>query len=73
MQTAELVKAQREFFRTGKTLDVSFRIQALERLEKSILKYEGELSEALREDLGKSGMESYMCEIGLSQIGRAHV
>ena len=37
MQTAELVKAQREFFRTGKTLDVSFRIQALERLEKSIL------------------------------------
>ena len=66
MQTAELVKAQREFFRTGKTLDVSFRIQALERLEKSILKYEGELSEALREDLGKSGMESYMCEIGLS-------
>ena len=66
MQTAELVKAQREFFRTGKTLDVSFRIQALKRLEKSILKYEGELSEALREDLGKSGMESYMCEIGLS-------
>ena len=61
-----MVKAQREFFRTGKTLDVSFRIQALERLEKSILKYEGELSEALREDLGKSGMESYMCEIGLS-------
>ncbi len=66
MQTEELVKAQREFFRTGKTLDVTFRIQALDRLEKSILKYEGELAEALRKDLGKSGMESYMCETGLS-------
>ena len=66
MQIEELIGAQREFFHTGKTLDVSFRIQALSRLEESILKHEKELETALEKDLGKSRMESYMCETGLS-------
>lgn len=66
MQIEELIRAQREFFHTGKTLDVSFRIQALSRLEESILKHEKELETALEKDLGKSRMESYMCETGLS-------
>ncbi len=66
MQIEELIRAQREFFHTGKTLDVSFRIQALSRLEESILKHEKELETALEKDLGKSRMESYICETGLS-------
>ena len=66
MQIDELIEKQRAFFDTGKTLDAAFRIQALVRLEESILKHEKELEEALHKDLGKSGIESYMCETGLS-------
>ncbi len=61
-----LLKRQRDYFASGKTARVSFRIQALNRLEKAILKYEKELYQALQKDLGKSRAESYMCEVGLT-------
>lgn len=38
-----LIKRQRDYFVSGKTARVSFRLQALDRLEKAILKYEEEL------------------------------
>lgn len=66
MQIEELVKKQREFFFTGKTLDISYREKALDKLEQAILKYEDRLYGALKEDLGKSKAESYMCEVGLT-------
>ena len=65
MQTEALIKKQREFFRSGKTLDVRYRIQALDRLEQAVIKYEEKLYGALKADLGKSRTESYMCEVGL--------
>lgn len=66
MDTEHLVRKQRDFFDSGKTLDVSYRIQALEKLEQAIVKHEEELYRALRADLGKSRAESYMCEVGLT-------
>jgi aldehyde dehydrogenase (NAD+) len=66
MEIHELVKRQRVFFATGKTFDLDYRVEALKRLEQSILKYEEKLNEALRADLGKSASESYMCEVGLT-------
>lgn len=66
MQIEELVKKQREFFFAGKTLDISYREKALDKLEQAILKYEDRLYGALKEDLGKSKAESYMCEVGLT-------
>lgn len=61
----EIVVRQRNFFQTGATLPVSFRIDALRRLYKEVSRYETEIHDALRKDLGKSGFESYMCETGL--------
>lgn len=61
----EIVVRQRNFFQTGATLPVSFRIDALRRLYKEVSGYETEIHDALRKDLGKSGFESYMCETGL--------
>ncbi|MCF0242157.1 MAG: aldehyde dehydrogenase [Treponema sp.] len=61
-----IVQKQREFFLTGKTLDVKFRISVLKKLRSAIYKYEDEIKAALKSDLGKSGFESYMCEVGLS-------
>ena len=56
---------QRRFFDTGVTLDVRYRAAALERLHKVVSDHESELTAALRQDLGKSNTESYMCEIGM--------
>ena len=60
-----LVARQRKFFQTGATLPVSVRITALRGLYTAIVKYENEIHDALKKDLGKSGFESYMCETGL--------
>ncbi|MBD5460509.1 MAG: aldehyde dehydrogenase [Lachnospiraceae bacterium] len=61
-----IVKKQREYFAAGATLDVQGRIAALKRLQRAIRAREEKLCAALREDLGKSASESYMCEIGLT-------
>ena len=60
-----LIDAQRTFFRTGATFPVKTRIANLKILKDTILKYEKEIQEALKTDLGKSSFESYMCETGL--------
>ena len=61
-----LMKKQREFFDTGVTFSVDFRIRALKRLKKAINDNEEKISAALAADLGKSNYESYMCEIGMA-------
>lgn len=66
MQIEELVKAQRAYFGSGKTMDLNGRAQALEKLEKAIKKYQQPLYDALKADLGKSRAEAYMCEVGLT-------
>lgn len=62
-----IVESQKEFFRSGKTLDVDFRIQMLKRLYEVIDKHEDRINKAMQKDLGKSVYESYMCEVGLSK------
>ena len=61
----EIVTSQRNFFQTGKTLQVNYRMQALKKLKVCIEQYESEIAEALKKDLGKSNFEGYMCEVGL--------
>ncbi len=61
-----IVSDQRAFFAMEKTLDVAYRIAALKRLEASIERHYAEIEHALKEDLGKSFFESYMCEVGLT-------
>ncbi len=64
-QIHALVCAQRSFFDTGKTLDISYRIKALKSLRQALLDQEQQIAQALFADLGKSAAESYMCETGL--------
>ena len=58
-----IVDGQRNFFLTGNTLDVEFRIQSLQKLKAVILKYESEIHAAIQKDLGKSNFESYMLSL----------
>ena len=60
-----IVNFQRKYFLTGATLNVDFRIQALQKLKACIIKYEDKINAALKSDLGKSAFESYMCETGM--------
>ena len=60
----EIVEKQREFFRTGKTLDISFRIEQLKKLKSAVLAHEEEFEAALHEDLGRSKVEAYLCDVG---------
>lgn len=60
----EIVAAQRRFFRTGETLPIKWRIKQLKRLKEAVLAHQDELIGALREDLGRSEMEAYLCDIG---------
>ncbi|WMJ80211.1 aldehyde dehydrogenase [Clostridium sp. MB40-C1] len=62
----ELINIQREYFHTGETKSVDFRIQQLRKLKASILKYEVEICEALNKDLYKSEFESYATEVGIT-------
>ncbi len=59
-----LVEKQRAFFRTGATLDVNFRIEQLKKLRQAVLDHRDELEAALYEDLNKSPIEAYLCDLG---------
>ncbi|MBQ8399711.1 MAG: aldehyde dehydrogenase [Clostridia bacterium] len=60
-----LLEKQQEYYRSGATLPVSFRIAQLKKLYALIKKYEAEINEALTTDLGKSSYEGFMCESGM--------
>lgn len=61
---SKLTEAQKQFFETGRTRDLAFRICQLQLLADAMRKNETVLEEALKKDLGKSAFESYVTEIG---------
>ncbi|HQO30740.1 MAG TPA: aldehyde dehydrogenase [Chitinophagales bacterium] len=61
---ATLVNKQRNFFNTGKTKDIEFRIEQLKKLRQVISDNQQEIMDALKKDLNKSPMEAYGTEVG---------
>lgn len=64
-QISNLLESQRNFFKSGATVPVKFRIEQLKKLYSAVKKYETEINDALKSDLGKSHFEGFMCESGL--------
>lgn len=64
-QITWLAAAQKHYFRTGQTLDISYRLTALRALKAAILKHEKALTDALWADLHKSYEEAYLTEISI--------
>ncbi len=64
-EIVSIVERQREFFGTGATLPIQFRIEALKKLRQALVDNERAIADALKQDLGKSANEGYMCETGL--------
>ena len=61
----DLVKAQKEYFHSGATLDIKFRKEMLDRLYRTMENWESRLCDALWTDLHKSYEEAYLTEISI--------
>ncbi len=72
-----IADAQKAYFKTGKTLDVEFRRNMLDRFAKALDKWEAKLCDALWEDLHKSYEEAFLTEISIIKaeirLHRKHV
>lgn len=65
MNIDKIIREQRQYFYTGATRDVGYRIFQLNLLSQVIKTYEPLLIEALQKDLNKCEFEAYATEIGL--------
>ena len=65
MNIPEILQHQRDFFKSQKTKDVTYRIQKLKELKRTIVSREQDIYDALKKDFHKSEFESYMSEYGL--------
>lgn len=61
---AEVLTPQREFFLSGKTKSIDYRIEQLRKLRDLIIENENAIYEALNADFRKSGFETYLSENG---------
>ena len=69
----ELFKSQKEFFWTGQSRDLDFRIASLNKLKEAIKIHEKDVLDAIYRDLHKTAFDAYSTEIGLvyDEIGFA--
>jgi aldehyde dehydrogenase (NAD+) len=63
----DILQRQRNFFKTGKTKEIDFRLQQLKALKQAVLDRQAAVLEALQADLRKPGFEAYLTEVGVVQ------
>lgn len=61
----QLLQKQREFFQTGKTKEIAFRLEKLRTLKQAIVENEQAIVQALQADLHKPEFETYATEISV--------
>ncbi|MDZ7659937.1 aldehyde dehydrogenase [Fodinibius sp.] len=59
----DIVQKQKQFFNTGKTLDISFRKEQLRKLKNILKEHENEIYEVLDQDFQKPPFESHATEL----------
>ena len=64
-QIAHILSAQNQFFQSGVTLAQAFRAEQLTTLKQAIHAYHEQIETALKQDLNKSVMETYVSEVAL--------
>lgn len=65
LDISKLILKHKDFFDTGVTKDVNFRLEQLKKLKRAVEDREKQIMEALYKDLHKSEFESYLTEIGV--------
>ncbi|MFP4299889.1 MAG: aldehyde dehydrogenase [Spirulinaceae cyanobacterium] len=66
-----LVQQQREFFNTGCTKPLEFRIAQLQKLKEAIVNYEDDIVKAVQADLGRPAFEAYFEMAAISEVSLA--
>lgn len=61
----DIILKQKNYYLSGKTKDITFRIDNLKKLKRLIKENEEIILDALKKDLGKSNFEGYITEIGM--------
>lgn len=61
-----LLTKQRAYYQSGATIPAKFRVEQLKKLYEAVKKYQTEINDALKADLGKSHFEGFMCESGFA-------
>jgi aldehyde dehydrogenase (NAD+) len=67
------LQALQDFFYSGATKSVAYRLQQLQALKKAVLQHEKQLNDALYKDLKKNKEEVWVTEIGflISELNEA--
>lgn len=67
----DIIRNQREFFATGKTKDVEWRIEQLKRLKQAVIDAQEAIVNAVKADLGRPDFEAYLEIAAISEINYA--
>ena len=61
----QILADQKQFFQSGHTKNLAFRLKNLVRLKSAIVQNEAAILNALKKDLSKSAYEGYLTEVGV--------
>ena len=67
----DIIRKQREFFATGKTKDVEWRIEQLKRLKQAVVDAQEAIVNAVKADLGRPEFEAYFEVAAIAEINYA--
>jgi aldehyde dehydrogenase (NAD+) len=62
---SNILEQQKQFFRSGKTKDIDFRIAQLQKLKQALTENQPAIFKALKADLNKSGFDAYFETVGI--------
>ena len=65
---SEIIRRQREFFATGKTKDIDFRIEQLKLLKSAISSNQSQIVDAVKADLNRPEFEAYFEIASISEV-----
>ncbi len=71
LQVETLIQQQREFFATGQTKNLTFRLEQLKRLKESIINHQGDIIAGVKADLNRPEFEAYFEIASVSEVNYA--
>jgi aldehyde dehydrogenase (NAD+) len=71
LSITNILQQQRDFFATGETKDVNFRLAQLQKLKDAIASYQTQIVEAVNRDMGRPEYEAYFELASISEVSYA--
>ncbi|MEG4806278.1 aldehyde dehydrogenase [Microcoleus sp. F8-D3] len=71
IRVSDIIQQQRQFFATGKTKDVDFRIEQLKKLKSAIELNQSRIVDAVKADLGRPEFEAYLEIASIGEVNYA--